>query len=196
MGVLKDAVGDDAGTRSSPILWVDRPQNCRQGPRGMKACVLAAGKCAVGRAKSDRWATGDLKDGIRGAVNFAGDGRCAQAIQKRMCVAVIANLVAFFGDAPRDFRVLHHAVANQIERGANVAFAQHIEKARRVGGVWPIIKRHGNHGRRCADGGYRRRIRVDDVVWQGNQRPRRGLCAAHCSGACAKTSRQCVAARK
>jgi hypothetical protein len=51
-------------------------------------------------------------------------------------------------------------IANHIKRGANVAFAQHIQKVRRVGGVWPIIKRHGNHGRRCADGGDRRRIRV------------------------------------
>jgi hypothetical protein len=74
MGVLQDAVGDDARTRAAPVLWIHRPQNCRQGPCGVQPCALITGKCAVGRAKGQGRATDNLKGGITGAVNFVGDG--------------------------------------------------------------------------------------------------------------------------
>ncbi len=51
-------------------------------------------------------------------------------------------------------------IANHMRRGGKAAFARQIQKARRVGGLWPIIERHGNHERRGADGGDRRRIRM------------------------------------
>jgi hypothetical protein len=124
MRVLQDAVGDDAGARAAPVLWINGLQNCRQGLRGVQPRALAVGEGALGRAKGDGRTPGDLKNSVGRLVNFTGDGGRAHTIKKWMRPTVIADLVAFFDNAPCDFRMLHHAVANKIECRAHAAYRE------------------------------------------------------------------------
>ena len=145
-GVAQDFALHMLGIADFPILRIDIPQDALVTPFRVGPSALIGGECAVGRTHDFRRDARRVHDRVVRFLKLLRHAALGHFRELRMRPRMIRNFMPLGDDALHDRGIFRRALADDEERGLDVALLQHIQETRGVGGVRAVVEGHRDVG--------------------------------------------------